>query len=57
MGNPGNQRDNGQIIGYGWNDRLNVIKWAEMLVEQNSDSEITLFGVSMGGGYRYDGFR
>ena len=39
----------GQIIGYGWNDRLNVIKWAEMLVEQNSDSEITLFGVSMGG--------
>ena len=38
----------GQIIGYGWNDRLNVIKWAEMLVEQNSDSEITLFGVSMG---------
>ena len=38
----------GQIIGYGWNDRLNVIKWAEMLVELNSDSEITLFGVSMG---------
>lgn len=38
----------GQIIGYGWNDRLNVIKWVEMLVEQNSDSEITLFGVSMG---------
>ena len=38
----------GQIIGYGWNDRLNVIKWAEMLVEQNSDSDITLFGVSMG---------
>ena len=38
----------GQIIGFGWNDRLNVIKWAELLVEQNSDSEITLFGVSMG---------
>ncbi len=38
----------GRIIGYGWNDRLNVIKWAELLVEQNSDSEITLFGVSMG---------
>lgn len=38
----------GQIIGYGWNDRLNVIKWAELLVEQNSDSEIILFGVSMG---------
>ena len=38
----------GQIIGYGWNDRLNVVKWADLLVEQNSDSEITLFGVSMG---------
>ena len=38
----------GQIIGYGWDDRLNVVKWADLLVEQNSDSEITLFGVSMG---------
>lgn len=38
----------GQIIGYGWNDRLNIIKWAEILVERNSDSQITLFGVSMG---------
>lgn len=38
----------GQIIGYGWNDRLNVIKWSEILIEQNADSQITLFGVSMG---------
>ena len=38
----------GQIIGYGWNDRLNVIKWSEILIEENVDSQITLFGVSMG---------
>lgn len=39
----------GQIIGYGWNDRLNVIKWAQLLVDKNAASQITLFGVSMGG--------
>lgn len=38
----------GQIIGFGWNDRLNVIKWAELLALENSNSQITLFGVSMG---------
>ena len=38
----------GKIIGYGWNDRLNVIKWAEILSEKNPSSEITLFGASMG---------
>lgn len=38
----------GRIIGYGWNDRLNVIKWADLLVEKNPNSQITLFGVSMG---------
>lgn len=38
----------GKIIGYGWNDRLNIVKWAEKLVDKNPESEITLFGVSMG---------
>lgn len=39
----------GQIIGYGWNDRLNIIKWAELLVEENPDTELVLYGLSMGG--------
>lgn len=39
----------GQIIGYGWNDRLNVIKWAELLVEDNPDTQLVLYGLSMGG--------
>lgn len=41
-------KSQGQLIGYGWNDRLNVVKWAELLVDQNTSSQITLFGVSMG---------
>ncbi|MCC9921034.1 alpha/beta hydrolase, partial [Streptococcus agalactiae] len=39
----------GQLIGYGWNDRENIIKWTEMIVDKNPSSQITLFGVSMGG--------
>lgn len=39
----------GQLIGYGWNDRLNLIKWAELLVEENPDTELVLYGLSMGG--------
>ncbi|HGD6706990.1 TPA: alpha/beta hydrolase [Streptococcus agalactiae] len=39
----------GQLIGYGWNDRENIIKWTEMIVDNNPSSQITLFGVSMGG--------
>lgn len=42
-------KSQGQIIGYGWNDRLNIIKWAQLLVDKNAASQITLFGVSMGG--------
>ncbi|EHI69227.1 alpha/beta hydrolase [Streptococcus ictaluri] len=38
----------GNLIGYGWNDRLNVKKWSQLLVSENKDSQITLFGVSMG---------
>lgn len=38
----------GKIIGYGWKDKENVIKWTESLVAEDSNQEITLFGVSMG---------
>lgn len=39
----------GQLIGYGWNDRLNLIRWAELLVEENPQSQLVLYGLSMGG--------
>lgn len=41
-------KSQGRIIGYGWNDRLNLIKWTELLVQRNHKSQITLFGLSMG---------
>lgn len=39
----------GHFIGYGWNDKDNIIKWAKGLISQDSNQDITLFGVSMGG--------
>ncbi|KHD43969.1 alpha/beta hydrolase [Streptococcus hongkongensis] len=38
----------GELIGYGWNDRKNVIAWSESLIKENQESQITLFGLSMG---------
>lgn len=38
----------GELIGYGWNDRLNVIKWSQYLVDEMHATDINLFGVSMG---------
>lgn len=38
----------GRIIGYGWNDRLNLMKWIDILLERQPNSQITLYGLSMG---------
>lgn len=38
----------GQIIGYGWTDRLNVIKWSEILVDNYGTNQIIMYGLSMG---------
>lgn len=38
----------GDYIGMGWPDRLDVIQWIEAIVKQDSQSEIMLFGISMG---------
>ena len=35
-------------IGMGWKDRLDVIKWIEYINKKYNESEIILFGVSMG---------
>lgn len=39
----------GELIGYGWNDRLNIVKWSELMVSEKQSTQIMLFGVSMGG--------
>ncbi|ANK60823.1 alpha/beta hydrolase [Loigolactobacillus backii] len=39
----------GKVIGYGWLDRLDYIKWAKQVVQKNGqNSQIVLFGISMG---------
>lgn len=40
----------GKYIGFGWPDRLDYVKWIKQVVARNGNqSEIGLFGVSMGG--------
>ncbi|MGT2935172.1 alpha/beta hydrolase [Streptococcus castoreus] len=46
--NEAHGESDGNLIGYGWNDRLNVIAWAKRLVDEDKESQITLFGLSMG---------
>ncbi|WP_415606273.1 alpha/beta hydrolase [Liquorilactobacillus hordei] len=40
----------GKYIGFGWPDRLDYVKWIKQVIAKNGkNSEIGLFGVSMGG--------
>lgn len=39
----------GDYIGMGWHDRMDLLAWIDELVRTHPDAEIVLFGVSMGG--------
>lgn len=39
----------GDYIGMGWLDRKDMLLWTDLICERNSDAEIILHGVSMGG--------
>lgn len=39
----------GDYIGMGWLDRLDVIDWINHIVDKDADARIVLYGVSMGG--------
>ena len=41
-------KSEGNYIGFGWHDRLDIIDWIDYLIEKDSDCRIMLFGVSMG---------
>lgn len=45
----GHGKSEGNYIGMGWHDRLDIIDWANYLISQNSNCKIILHGVSMGG--------
>ena len=43
-------RSQGKYITFGWPDRLDYVKWIKQVIaKKGSDSQIGLFGVSMGG--------
>lgn len=44
----GHGQSEGDYIGMGWPDRLDIINWAKYIIEKNKDSKIILYGVSMG---------
>lgn len=39
----------GSCIGFGYIDRLDILKWLDFLSEKQPDAKVLLFGVSMGG--------
>lgn len=44
----GHGESEGDYIGMGWDDRFDVISWINEIIKYYPDSEIALFGVSMG---------
>lgn len=39
----------GRCVGFGFLDRLDLLKWIEFLNEKNPEAQIVMFGLSMGG--------
>jgi hypothetical protein len=44
----GHNLSEGDYIGMGWDDRLDILSWIDYLLEENSECDIVLHGVSMG---------
>ncbi len=44
----GHGKSEGDMVGMGWLDRLDIVKWIEFLIGKNRSYRIILFGVSMG---------
>ena len=45
----GHGNSEGNYIGMGWHDRLDMLQWIDQIIEKDPNAEIVLFGVSMGG--------
>ncbi|ULQ60470.1 alpha/beta hydrolase [Brucepastera parasyntrophica] len=45
----GHGMSEGNYIGMGWHDRLDIVSWINEIVRKDKDAEIILYGVSMGG--------
>lgn len=44
----GHGKSGGDYYGFGWHDRLDILDWLDVLIEENPDAEIVLHGLSMG---------
>ena len=44
----GHGQSEGDYIGMGWHDRLDIVKWIEDTIRENHNSKIVLHGTSMG---------
>lgn len=44
----GHGKSEGDYIGMGWDDRLDIIDWIDFILKNNPNSEIVLHGTSMG---------
>lgn len=44
----GHGQSEGNYIGMGWHDRLDIIKWIEYILADDKNAEILLHGISMG---------
>lgn len=44
----GHGKSEGEYIGMGWKDRLDIISWINFIIKDNSNAEVVLHGTSMG---------
>ncbi|MDR0928495.1 MAG: alpha/beta hydrolase [Oscillospiraceae bacterium] len=44
----GHGQSEGNYIGMGWPDRLDMLRWIDRIIEQDAEARIALFGISMG---------
>lgn len=45
----GHGKSDGDYIGMGWHDRLDVVEWIDFLIKEYDSPQIIIYGVSMGG--------
>ena len=45
----GHGKSEGRYIGMGWHERVDMTKWIEKIIQYQSNAEIVLYGISMGG--------
>lgn len=44
----GHGKSQGDYIGMGWPDRLDIVNWIEYIIQKDQNSKIMLYGISMG---------